>query len=324
MRRLVQQIAPVLRLTRVTNAFAAVANAWFVVLWTRSDPALPHPGGSTGGLALDLVAAAAAAAGLYAFGSCLNDVLDARRDRLLHRDRPIGDGHASGETGVFVAASTLIISVLGATVFGTGAVIATVLLAAAILVFNAAGRFVPGVGLLLLAGIFGGHMLVPNLHLDFLWPVWLVGTHALVVLGTVHVIGQHQPRLTTRAIVFAALGWAAGTAALLTVIAVRPHVAFWPDSIPPAAAVWPAAAAACFVGLAVRRVHAHGMGPRAAEKIARYGALWMSLYAVAWFVGAGRLSSALAMGTLAIVGFVGIAVLREAYALVENPVGYQR
>ena len=39
MREVVLRIAPVLRLTRVSGAFAAVGNVWFVVLWTRANAA---------------------------------------------------------------------------------------------------------------------------------------------------------------------------------------------------------------------------------------------------------------------------------------------
>ncbi len=39
--------------------------------------------------------------------------------------------------------------------------------------------------------------------------------------------------------------------------------------------------------LVVRRVRALGAGPRAAEKVSRYGSLWLALYACAWLLGAG-------------------------------------
>ena len=36
MRRLLVRLLPAFHLTRVTTAFAAVANVWFVILWTRA------------------------------------------------------------------------------------------------------------------------------------------------------------------------------------------------------------------------------------------------------------------------------------------------
>ena len=43
----------------------------------------------------------------------------------------------------------------------------------AIFIFNAAWRFIPAFGLVALGLIHAGYMLVPNVELKFLWPVWL-------------------------------------------------------------------------------------------------------------------------------------------------------
>lgn len=34
----IAEMAPVFRLARVSTAFAAVADVWFVILWTRANP----------------------------------------------------------------------------------------------------------------------------------------------------------------------------------------------------------------------------------------------------------------------------------------------
>ena len=63
-------LAPVLHLTRITTAFAAVGNAWFVILWTRAteqEPGVPGSAVIEGPLWTVLVFGAVAAIGLFAF-----------------------------------------------------------------------------------------------------------------------------------------------------------------------------------------------------------------------------------------------------------------
>ncbi len=52
---------------------------------------------------------------------------------------------------------------------------------------------------MLLGLIYAGHMVVPNLHIAFVWPVWLVMTHSLVVGGLTHVIARKVPAVSRRA-----------------------------------------------------------------------------------------------------------------------------
>lgn len=330
MRALLQRIAPVLQLTRVTTAFAAVANTWFVILWTRVNP--DEVSESTAfvpirdrALWLLLAGGAASAVGLYAFGATLNDFLDANRDRALGRDRPLASGRASPELALTSIAGSLIASALGATVFGTPAVIVTLLLAGAVLAFNAAGRFVPAVGLVLLSVIYAGHMLVPNLGLRFLVPVWLVMTHAVVIAGVTHWLARKTPSISRRAAGIAVGGWAVCSLVLLKLAWDRSEGdGLWPHWVPNTAPVWPALLALIFAALTLRRISSLGAGPRAADKISRYGALWLPLYACAWLFGAAQFEAAVLMGVLAVVGLLGMTVLREAYNLLEHPVAYRR
>lgn len=330
------RMAPVLRLARVSTAFAAVADVWFVILWTRANTpehsaarhaAVLAPGGTP--LWLLLLCGAAAATGLYAFGACVNDVADTSRDRALRRDRPLAEGRISPVTAVTVGAVSLIIATLGAVVFGRAAVVLTCLLALAVLAFNLLGKFVPAVGLVLLSLIYAGHMLVPNLSLRFLWPVWVVMTHSLAVSGVVHVISRKPPPITPRALVGALLGWVFWSGVLVWLAARRSgeegvSAALWPDWVGPGGPIAVLALAGLFVVVALRRVKELGMGPRTAEKINRYGALWLPLYACAWLFGDGHTREGIIMGLLALSGLVGMSVLREVYAAVEHPIRYRR
>ncbi|MEQ8769635.1 MAG: hypothetical protein RIB60_03900 [Phycisphaerales bacterium] len=324
MRELIRKLEPVVQLTRVTAAFGAVANIWFVTLWTRVNPD-EGPVMDDRQLWLLLLGGAASAIGLCAFGAALNDFIDANRDRAMGLDKPLVSGRASPEMALSAVAGTLILSALGATAFGMPAVIVTLLLAGAAIVFNTAVRFVPGVGFVMLGGIAAAHMITPNLHLKFLAPVWLVLTHTALVAGVTHWLARKSPPVSKRAVFVAIAGWVFLTL-LMGALAWRrtDGVGVWPGWVPLSAAVFPGFLGLVFAALAIRRATHLASGSRAAEKIQRYGALWMPLYGCAWLAGAGHFDAAWLMGVLALAGFAGMAALREAHAVLEHPVGYRR
>ncbi|MCC6285129.1 MAG: UbiA family prenyltransferase [Phycisphaerales bacterium] len=327
MRRVLIRLAPVLRLTRVSTAFAAVGNVWFTILWTR---AAEQESGSrfveTAPLWIVLGAAALSALGLFAFGTCLNDVLDVRRDRALRPERPVPSGRISREGASVLVAVSLLLAVVGSIPFGSASVSLTAALAAAILLYNAAGKFVPGVGMVMLGLIYAGHMLVPNPDLRFLWPVWVVMTHALVTACAAHIVSRRTPRVSRRAAFAVGFGWIFWTGVLGTLAWTRRGADndTWPHWVPLAGAAWIVLLAAACVLWCSQRVAATGPGVRSGEKVHRYGALWLTLYSCAWLLASGYIGHGLIMVGLAAFGLAGITFLREWYALLEEPAGYRR
>lgn len=328
MRRTLLRLAPVLHLARVTTAFAAVANVWFVILWTRAGgehegapPALRE----TALWAL-LLGGAVNALGLFAYGAAMNDLLDIRRDRMFHPERPLPSGGISIDRAIALVVGTLMAAVLGASILGMEAVLLTIVVGAAVFFYNAVGKFVPAIGLVLLGLIYAGQMVVPNLRLVFVWPVWLVMTHSLLVGGLAHVLGRKVPGVSRRATVVAVIGWAFWSAVMLYAgwWRARDHGGLWPDWVMPRAAIGPAILVALFAITMWWKVRVHGRGPRAAEKITRYGALWLALYACAWLVGQAYWNEGMILGALTLAGFLGMTVLRELYGLLERPLGYRR
>ena len=320
----VRKAAPMLKLTRVTTGFGAVGNLWFVILWSRTTqtehlPAYlsqePLWAALTGGLLVGL--------GLYAFGAALNDLLDLHKDRALGTPgHPIVDGSASLELAVCAVAGALMMAILGATFFGTGAILLTLVLAVAILIFNALGKYVPGMGMVLLSVIYAGHMLVPNIWMRF--PVWLVMTHAMVVVALAQYLGRRSPPISRRAAIFAGVGWGVCSLLLLALAWNRKGTdGLWPNSVPMSALIYPGICVVLFMLFIVRRTKRHGTGSKLGERISRYGAIWPTLYAVAWLFGAGHETEALLMAALSAVGFVSMASLREFYGLIDQPVGYR-
>lgn len=327
MRFILDRVAPILRLTRVTTAFAVVSNVWLVILWTRAFEEEPqHAALAERSLPLLLLCSAFSSLGLFAFGACLNDLVDQNRDRWLKPDRPIPSGQIRPESAVAIAASMLLVAVLGSVPFGTSSILLTLLLATGILLFNSAARFVPALGFVAYGMIYAGAMVMPNPEIAFIWPVWLVFMHAVIVAAATHRVARKTPPVTPRAWVATGLGAAFWTIAATWVAASRlPDASFfWPAWVAPTAAIGPAVMGIFFVLLCTHKVRAARDGHRGAEKVNRYGALWLSLYAWAWMVGTGKLTESVILAVVALLGYVGMTALREVYSLAEQPVGYRR
>ncbi len=326
MRTTLIRLAPMLKLTRVTTAFGAVANLWFIILWARfneeetgTEMVMNAP------LGILLGGGLIAGVGLYAFGMSLNDLLDVHRDRALGRSgSPIVDGSASIELAVCMVAATLMLAVLGAMIFGSGALLVTLMLACAILIFNVLGKFIPGIGMVLLSVIYAGHMLIPDLWVQFLLPVWLVMTHAMIVAGLAQHLGRRSPPISKRAVLFASLGWVMCSLILLALgIARMGEHGLWPDYVPITAGLYPLGCMIAFALMIYRRYKKIGAGPVLGEKISRYGSIWPALYACGWFAGSGLWTAFGIMVALTAIGFLVMTLLRELYSLIEHPVGYR-
>lgn len=341
--RLFEHMSPYLRVTRVSSAFAAVANVWFVVLWSR---AMLHEPGTQAVLGkplwLLLLASGCSAVGLYALSACLNDLIDAKRDRAIGRDRPIATGRLSEDAAAQISVLALIVAAGGAVPLGPMAIILTLSVAAGAVVYHIAGRFVPAIGLALAGVIVAGHMMVPNFQLRFLWPVWLVLTHTLLTFGLAHVYGRKVPPISVRAMVAAILGWLLWSGLLLTLgwwrsddsvqlpllfgppAPTSPTRTLWPDWVALEAIVPPVLSMLAFALVLTRKIMAGGVGPRLGEKIVRYGTAWLPLHGVAWMIGVREWSEAGILALLGLTGLFGMTALREAYSLSSHPVGYRR
>jgi len=320
------RLSPWLHLSRITTAFAAVGNAWFVVLWTRSMPEERAfaPGVLTEqSLGVLLGGAALNAVGLFIFANGLNDALDMRRDRALYPDRPLASGRLSLESASLFIAFSMLAAISGALVMGLPAVLMTVLAAGAILFFHAAGKYLPSVGIVLLGLIYGAQTMTPNAYLVFVWPVLLLMAHALFAGALTHLLGRKRPTLTATMLSATLAGWAFWSGVLLYVGWLRAG-GIWPEWVPLHAAIAPGFLCVAFVFYAWHKGRSTRDRARAAEKIQRYGALWAPLYATAWLIGVGRLREGAYLAGLALAGLLGMTVLREIYGLIEQPVGYRR
>lgn len=330
MSSLIARLSPLLHLTRITAAFAVTGNIWFVILWTRTveaerEATTAARGITTASVALPLALLAGlfVALGFYAFAMVVNDIMDYRRDRTLHPDRPLPAGRVSLDAALGLTVSTVLLAMFGALMLGIEPAMLAIVTAAAILLFNASAKFLPSIGLVLLGLIYAAHMLIANPQMLFLWPVWLAMTHALMVGAFTHHLAGRRPTLNRRTLLLAILGWAFWSLVLATLSVVRNN-ALWPSFVPVSAAIAPTLLAGLFLLFAFSKTRSTRNAGKAAEKVQRYGALWLPMYAAAWAFGAGLLWPGVTLAVLSLVGLLGMTILRELYSLVEHPIGYRR
>lgn len=326
MRRLLLRVLTAIQLTRLSLAFGAVSDLWFMVLLSRALAARGDDSTApvvTLPLVVALTSGAVVALGLFAFGASLNDLLDARHDTAFSPDRPIPAGRIRASQAVVVTVGALLAALLAALAFGDGGLLLAALAAAGILFFNAVGKHIPAVGLITIGLIHAATMAVPDIRIAFTLPIWLVVTHAVAVATGVYILEGKRPTLSRRSMVAVAVGYLFWSTIILgTGIARSGLDDLWPRGAAIAGLFWPLLAVASFVVVARRK--AEGVSPRvAAEKLRRYGAMWHCLYGAAWLLAMNLHEQATWMGLLALVGFAGMTVIKEVNGLTGRPVGFR-
>jgi len=319
--RYLLRIISTIQLTRLTMAFGALSDVWFVILLTRGLGDYEHMPVASMALPLALFAGAIIAIGLFAYGAALNDIIDVRHDRAFSPDRPLPSGRIRQGQAMVVTVGSLIAAILAAEPFGTAALWLAMLVAAAVLFYNVTGKHIPSVSIVLIGLIHAAHMFIPNYALSLTLPVWLIMTHAMAVGGVVHVLEDKRPRFSARSLAAAVAGWLFWSVMILGTGLLR-RDGLWPLEVSPFAALLPLVAVLAFIGVMVwktRRVD----GRVAAEKIKRYGAMWHCLYGVAWLLAVGLEGAAALMGVLAVFGFAGMTLIKEMSGLSGQPITYR-
>ena len=322
MRRIVRRFLAALEISRLSVAFGAVANVWLAILLARADGRMAGLPVASLPLWQALGAGTLVAVGFLAFGAALNDFLDAKHDRAFAPDRPLPAGNLHPRRAVQIAAVSLCAGVLGATAFGTTAILAAMALAAVILVYDSFAKHVPALGIVVAGFATVLSMLAPCADTPVLLPVWLAMSQTMGVGALAYVLGEKRPRLTRRSTLFGAGCWLAASAALIWLERERNGGAMFAPLATPAAIAVPAAVvvAGALVGAWKLR---HARGPRANDKILRYGSLWKSLVAAAWLAAAGMHREAAWIAGIALAIFAIVAVLRELGPQLAEPVTWR-
>ncbi len=323
MPRLAAKLLTAFQLTRLSLVFGAIADVWFVVLYTRADPQYAALPVNDIPLVVDLVVAAVLSIGLFAFATTLNDLLDVRHDATFSPDRPLPAGRIRAGQAVVIAIGSLLAAIAAAIPFGTGGLVLAVIAATAALFYNAAGKHLPAVGVIVAGLVHVTHMLVPNHQLAFLLAVWLVFSHVMAISILGHVLEGKRPRLTPLGGVGIVLGWLFWSAVLFGIATNRdPDGGVLPDGRTVAVVIWPVLAMVGFAALAWRKA-GPVQGTHAAEKLRRYGAMWHGVYGTAWFVGLGMWQAAVIMAVFTFIGIAIMTLLKEFTATEPGMIGYR-
>lgn len=320
-KRLLLRIITAIQLTRLTMAFGAVSDVWFVILLTRARSEYNYLEAYRMNLPGALLAGAIVAIGLFAYGASLNDVLDVRHDSAFSPERPIPAGRIKFGQAIVVTVGALIVAMLGGITLGKEAAGVTLLTATGIMFYNAAGKYIPAVGITTVGLIHASHMLIPNCQLAFTLPVWLVMTHSMAIAALVHHLEDKRPRMGPRATAATVLGWATWSIVLLSAGAIQGG-GLWPQGAPVAGILSPIAAVIGFTMVAWWKTRGVP-GKTAAEKLKRYGAMWQALYGAAWLLALNLPIQAAWIGAFAIAGFAAMTLIKEVTGLSDRPVAYR-
>lgn len=311
------------QLTRLAMAVGAMGDVWFTVLFSRGQEQYAYLPVSRMPLWAALACSAVIATGLFTFGAALNDLLDARHDSAFSPDRPIPSGRVRPATVGMVIAGALIAALLAAIPFGTGALVLTLIVSAGILFYNATGKHVPGLGVITIAVITALHMLIPNYEMTFTLPVWLTMSHGMTITLAVYILLRKRPYLSRRSYIFILSSYAIWSSIILLVGWHQgADAGWWPADSSTLGLIWPVLAVAAFAWVARKKTA--GIPTRAAaEKLARYGAMWQCLYAAAWLIAVDMFEGALLLAFLSVLGFSLMTVTKEVGSLVNTPPRYR-
>lgn len=219
------RLLALLQLTRAALAFTAVADAWTVLLLWHEK--LQPQRDEYWTLVIKMVITGVVSVGLYGFGMSLNDLLDARHDRVFAPRRPIPSGRIHIRTAVTVCLLLVLASLLAAAMlmpFSHDQVPWSFLFAVAtaflIVIYDGTSKYLGGFGLVTLGAIRALHCLIGNPRTPLLFLSMFLLTHVIIVSTVAYVLENKRPRLKRGDYLFivfgillgngAAIGWMIG------------------------------------------------------------------------------------------------------------------
>lgn len=118
-----KKVVSAVELTRLSMAFGAITDLWLIVILSRSRDDYHYMPVATMPLAQALICSAVTAVGLFSFAAALNDLLDAKHDRIFSPHRPIASGEIGAVQAFSVAIASLLLALVGVLSFGFGALL---------------------------------------------------------------------------------------------------------------------------------------------------------------------------------------------------------
>ncbi len=330
MGRRLRKLVQLLRLARLTLALTAVSNCWLMLfLGLYLEPTIGgmhrvSPELTSWPLPAGLLILAVVAIGLHTYGMALNDMLDARHDRLFAPQRPLAAGRISIRSAVAVAVLALLAALLATVFLDRNAILLCLSAAAVILFFNAMGKYFPAYGLLSLGLVRVLIMFLANPPAGFLWPVWLTMTHVMFAWAVAWRVESKRPRFDALQAWTLCGGWIFFSLLLLGWMRFRGGLI-----VPGHPGLWigPLAAELVFVALAVMVLRRGETGLRRRRQTGaaflRLALLWLIVNDMGWLLGAGLYAPALALGGLLMLAFVSLRLKAVVDELEAPAVGYR-
>lgn len=322
------RLLALLQLTRAALAFTAIADAWTVML-LRMPGEEPDPMHWT---ILRMLIVSVVSAGLYSFGMTLNDLLDARRDRIFAKWRPIPSGRVGPRTAIVVALLLLMLSLFAAAMLGAVDVARTrnpldfvpwpflFAFATAILIvfYDATSKYLGGIGILTLGAIRAMHCLIGEPKTPLLFLSMFLLTHVFLVSFVAYRLENKRPRLRRWDTLIAFAGLFLGNGLALAYMA-------WRGIFDPAvfATVWPmligpSLAALAFLIWSIFLLRRPNLLPRQkGERLILMGLFWLFVYdASMLFSNRQELAgvAVVALFVCALLSFFGLRALSRMMA----------
>lgn len=329
--RLIFRLLALLQLTRAALAFTAIADAWAILL-LRPPGAAAEPMPITIG---KMAVTGVVSFGLYAFGMSLNDLLDARRDRIFAPRRPIPSGRIPPRFAIVVSIALLIMALLAAA-FLTPFHIMTIpsphtadfipwpllfaaLTAALIVFYDATSKYLGGLGLLTLGVIRALHCLVGNPRTPLLFLSMFLLTHVVIVSAIAYKLENKRPRLKMRDLLTIIAGLVVGNTLALLYMGGRG--ALNRETLP--LLLGPATVAGIYMVWAASVLLGKQLGPRQkGERLMLFGLFWLFLYDASILLANHQALASLAITLLlicAIASFFAIRYLSRAFSSARAP-----
>ena len=315
----IARILPVLQLTRIALVFTAVSDIWVIALLSHAYPELGAEPGLP--LAALLVCTAAVAVGTYAFGMVLNDVMDARHDRVFAPGRPIPSGRIGHGGAIAIAIGALLVAVAGSVPLGAISTMLCLLSAALILFYDTVGKNLAGTGVVTLGLIRAMNMLNAAPSLGYVWPIWLTMSHVIGLSAAGYRLEGKRPLLEGRSVWVVVGGWALGTVGLLVWMDHRGVAG--PDG---GAWLWvgPLVAAVLFIIIAMRTVRGAPSRRTGGGLLMKRGLLWLIVYDAAWLLGGGLWWQGALVGSLLPLAWGMMMLTRHLKVLVGEAPTFRR
>ncbi|MCL2648383.1 MAG: UbiA family prenyltransferase [Phycisphaerales bacterium] len=323
------RILALLQLTRAALAFTAIADAWAVLLLRPPSASPPE----MMMLIYRMLITGVASFCLYAFGMALNDLVDARRDRIFAPRRPIPSGRIRPRSALIVSLALLMVALTAAVVLlplqftqrdvlrlsdlVPYSFILTLATAALIVFYDATAKYLGGMGLVTLGAIRALHCLIGHPKTPLLFLSMILLTHVIVISTIAYRLEGKRPRLKAVNYVTIVLGLLIGNGGAMWYMWLRGN-ALVSENMP--MLIGPAVAAVVYAVWAVGILLVPTINPRQkGERIMLLGLFWLFVYDASILLSNGQILASVAITLLLFCAIVSFFSIRFFSRMLSQP-----